>query len=176
MHYHAIPCNTVQYHAIPCNTMQYMQNMQNLQNMHMHDLNDLSETLNNCNQGLEAQQFTINWNWKSICNSYDFPLFLFLWGPTHCNYRLKNMCGKEPWKRGKVFATKGISCFLTWHTKPEAIRLKFIFYGRGSNSRNLGLLGSFVTLEIFVDLQQFLTYGSDGLMYRETCSKRTLRT
>ena len=54
--------------------------------------------------------------------------------------------------------------------------MKFIFYDRGSKSRNLGLLGSFVTLEIFVDLQQFLTYGSDGLMYRETCSKRTLRT
>ena len=55
--------------------MQYMQNMQNLQNMHMHDLTDLSETLNNCYQGLEAKQFSINWNWKSICNSYDFPLF-----------------------------------------------------------------------------------------------------
>merc|ERR1712173_41635 len=23
MHYHAIPCNTIQYHSIPCNTMQY---------------------------------------------------------------------------------------------------------------------------------------------------------
>ena len=168
----------MQYHVIPCNTMQYMQNMQNLQNMHMHDLTDLSETLNNCNQGLEAQQFTINWNWNSICNSYTIFLFFCLFQDRLIAIIDSKICAaKGHEKRGKLFGTKGISCFLTWHTKPEAIRLKFIVKNdRGSNSRNLGLPGSFVTLEIFVDLQKFLTYGSDGLMYRETCSKRTLRT
>ena len=80
----------------------------------MHDLTDLSETLNNCNQGLEAQQFTINWNWKSICNSYTIFLFFCLFQDRLIAIIDSKICAaKSHEKRGKLFATKGISCFLT---------------------------------------------------------------
>ena len=123
MHYHVVPCNTVQYHAMPCNTMQYHAIPYNTMQYHALSCNTLQYHAIPCNT-MQYHAIPSNTMQYHAClitadGAYHCPvgsimaIFLAVWFQLLIWIFLCSCDTMQPWSCAVIFAADKVA--LWWN-------------------------------------------------------------